>query len=258
MTYVLGIVLGLVAGFACGIGGVTATIVAAPILMAVLGMPAYEATSIGLLTDIVSAGSATASYARKGHVDFKSGTLMLILILVFTVVGSWLGSMLPNLVLGHGIVAVSALSGLFFIVFSKGSEGMVGDFMQRFAKHQKLLMVLASIWVGLICGSLGMGGGAMVLMILSYILCYEMKDALGTSLLITIFVATVALVSHVLIGELPPVGLALTVAASAFVGSKIAALVALRVEQITLNRIIGGIMIGVAVLSWILGLRPSA
>ena len=57
--------------------------------------------------------------------------------------------------------------------------------------------------IGLICGFVGAGGGMMMLLILTSVLGYELKTAVGTSVFIMAFTAFTGAVSHFMIVGAP-------------------------------------------------------
>lgn len=61
--------------------------------------------------------------------------------------------------------------------------------------------------VGLICGFCGAGGGMMMLMVLTMLLGYELKTAVGTSVFVMTFSALTGAISHFALGDTPPIRL---------------------------------------------------
>lgn len=61
--------------------------------------------------------------------------------------------------------------------------------------------------VGLICGFFGAGGGMMMLMVLTMLLGYELKTAVGTSVFVMTFSALTGAISHFALGDTPPIRL---------------------------------------------------
>ena len=56
-------------------------------------------------------------------------------------------------------------------------------------KTRVIQSILCGTVIGLICGSVGAGGGMMMLLILTSVLGYELKTAVGTSVFIMTFTA---------------------------------------------------------------------
>ena len=96
--------------------------------------------------------------------------------------------------------------------------------------------------VGFICGFIGAGGGMMMLLVLTSVLGYELKTAVGTSVFIMTFTAFTGAVSHVAIGGGLDV-FALTVCVVVtLLGARIAAVFANRASAKALNRVTGVVL----------------
>ena len=93
LAVVVGVGVGIVVG-ALGVGG---GILAVPVLVFLLGMPAHSATASSLIIVLITALASLPHHARHGNVDWRNG-------LVFagvSVVGAVLGSRLSALVPAH-------------------------------------------------------------------------------------------------------------------------------------------------------------
>ena len=112
--------------------------------------------------------------------------------------------------------------------------------------------VLSGIVVGFICGFVGAGGGMMMLLLLTGILGYELKTAVGTSVFIMAFTAFTGAASHFAIGGMPDVWCLLLCVASTLLWARIAAKFANKASAATLNRatgvvltVLGGVILAV-------------
>lgn len=106
-------------------------------------------------------------------------------------------------------------------------------------KKRFIQSVLCGILIGFICGFIGAGGGMMMLLILTSVLGYELKTAVGTSVFIMTFTALTGAVSHFMIGGAPDVWALVFCIASTLLWARIAALFANKAKPITLNRATG-------------------
>ena len=68
------------------------------------------------------------------------------------------------------------------------------------AQKRAVQSVVCGVLIGFICGFIGAGGGMMMLLILTSVLGYELKTAVGTSVFIMTFTALTGAVSHFMIG----------------------------------------------------------
>lgn len=91
----------------------------------------------------------------------------------------------------------------------------------------------------------------MMLLILTSVLGYELKTAVGTSVFIMTFTALTGSVSHFAIGGLPDLWCLLFCVASTLLWTRIAAKFANKASAITLNRATGAVLavLGVAILT---------
>ena len=124
-------------------------------------------------------------------------------VLVFTVMGSYISKLVPSTTMGNFSVFMAVLLGIKFIVkpvmTTKGGMAAAGP------KKRVIQSVLCSILIGFICGFIGAGGGMMMLLILTSVLGYELKTAVGTSVFIMTFTALTGSMSHFAIGGKPNV-----------------------------------------------------
>ena len=104
--------------------------------------------------------------------------------------------------------------------------------------------------VGFICGFVGAGGGMMMLLVLTSVLGYELKTAVGTSVFIMSATALTGSVSHFVIGDLPDMEALIICIISTLIFAQVAAFLANKASPIVLNRVTGSILVilGVAIL----------
>ena len=106
--------------------------------------------------------------------------------------------------------------------------------------------------IGLICGFVGAGGGMMMLLILTSVLGYELKTAVGTSVFIMAFTAFTGAVSHFMIVGAPDWTVFILCIVFTLIGARIAARFANKATPETLNRATGVILVilGIVVLGF--------
>lgn len=105
--------------------------------------------------------------------------------------------------------------------------------------------------VGFICGFVGAGGGMMMLLLLTGVLGYELKTAVGTSVFIMAFTAFTGAVSHFAIGGMPDMLCLIFCVLFTLLWARIAAKFANKASAITLNRAVGVVLtiLGAAILT---------
>ena len=102
--------------------------------------------------------------------------------------------------------------------------------------------LLCGALIGFICGFIGAGGGMMMLLILTSVLGYELKTAVGTSVFIMAFTAFTGAVSHFTIGGIPDIPALLLCILFTLIGARLAARFANKASAKTLNRATGGVL----------------
>ena len=180
-------IAGIGAGLGTGFAGMSAAAVISPMLITFLGMPAYEAVGIALASDVLASAVSAYTYGKNKNLDIRNGMVMMITVLAFTLFGSWIASRVPNTTMGSFSVFMTLLLGIKFIVkpvmTTKEAMATVST------KKRVIQSVISGMIVGFICGFIGAGGGMMMLLILTSVLGYELKTAVGTSVFIMTFTA---------------------------------------------------------------------
>lgn len=192
------LIAGAGAGFGTGLAGLSAAAVISPMLITFLGVNAYEAVGIALASDVLASAASAYTYKKNKNIDVKNGLIMLASVLIFTFVGSFAASFLPQATMGGFSMFMTLFAGLKFIfrpVMSAKESNIT-----RSRRKAAVQSVVCGIGVGLVCGFVGAGGGMMILLVLVSVLGYELKTAVGTSVFIMTFTALTGAVSHFVIG----------------------------------------------------------
>ena len=107
---------GMGAGLGTGFAGMSAAAVISPILITFLHMDPYMAVGIALSSDVLASAVSAYTYGKNKNLDVKNGLLIMLSVLVFTVVGSYIASLLPSRTMGSFSVFMTFLLGVKFIV----------------------------------------------------------------------------------------------------------------------------------------------
>ena len=240
---------GIGAGLGTGFAGMSAAAVISPMLITFLGLPAYEAVGIALASDVLASAVSAYTYGKSGNLDIRNGLVMMAAVLTFTLVGSWTASLVPNTTMGNFSVIMTFFLGIKFIVrpVMTTKETMSGVSQ----KKRIIQSVISGIMVGFICGFVGAGGGMMMLLLLTGVLGYELKTAVGTSVFIMAFTAFTGAVSHFAIGGMPDMLCLIFCVLFTLLWARIAAKFANKASAITLNRAVGVVLtiLGAAILA---------
>lgn len=249
-TIIVTFFAGMGAGLGTGFAGMSAAAVISPILITFLGIDPYTAVGIALSSDVLASAVSAYTYGKNKNLDIKNGLIMMVSVLIFTVVGSYISSLVPSATMGNFSVFMTFLLGIKFIVrpVMTTKEAMQGVS----AKKRAMQSVICGIIIGFICGFIGAGGGMMMLLILTSVLGYELKTAVGTSVFIMTFTAFTGAVSHFAIGGLPDPAVWILCIIFTLIWARIAAVLANKATPKTLNRATGVILVvlGVVVMAF--------
>lgn len=241
LNTIIYIIAGLGAGIGTGLAGLSAAAVISPMLVTFLDFNAYSAIGIALASDVLASAASAYTYKKNGNLNVKDSLPMLFTVLIVTVIGSYIASLLPNSTLGSFSVYMTALLGVKFLVkpVMNTKEANANK-----TKKQKLIQsVLCGIIIGFICGFVGAGGGMMMLLILTSVLGYELKTAVGTSVFIMTFTALTGAVSHFTIdGSRIDLYALIMCISFTLIGAKGSAVFANKTDAKTLNRVTGAVL----------------
>lgn len=235
--FIICFIAGIGAGLGTGFAGMSAAAVISPMLITFLGMNAYEAVGIALASDVLASAVSAYTYGKNKNIDIRNGFVMMIAVLLFTFVGSWVASMVPNKAMGGASTVMTLFLGIKFIVkpvvTTKESMGIVDT------KKRIIQSILCGSAVGFICGFVGAGGGMLMLLLLTSVLGYELKTAVGTSVFIMTFTALTGAGSHFMIGGMPDLWTLVICVASTLLWARVAAKFANKASPLVLNRATG-------------------
>ena len=232
---------GMGAGLGTGFAGMSAAAVISPMLITFLNIEPYTAVGIALSSDVLASAVSAYTYGKNKNLDIKNGIIMMCSVLVFTVVGSYISSLVSSQTIGGFSVFMTFLLGIKFIVRPVMTTKEAMDNISP--KKRAVQSVICGIIIGFICGFVGAGGGMMMLLILTSVLGYELKTAVGTSVFIMAFTALTGAVSHFAIGGMPDVTVWVLCIVFTFIWARVAAVFANRAEPKTLNRATGVILV---------------
>lgn len=250
-TVIICFIAGVGAGLGTGFAGLSAAVVITPLLVAFLDIDFYVATAIALASDVLASLISAIVYGTKKNIDFKNAIVMMIFVILFTVVGSFVANFVNKAVNNRDImnlfpVVITMAMGLKFIL--KPIKTTKESQKEKSKRRRFIESMLCGIYIGFLAGFAGAGGGMMLLFALTILLKYELKTAVGTSVLIMSLTAFTGAMTHFI-----------TIAADStmsvrwevlimciiftFIFANIGSLIANHVSNITLNRTTGIILI---------------
>lgn len=276
----LALLIGVAIGVALGALGGGGSILTVPALVYLLGESAPDATTASLVIVGVTSAIAAISYARERQVRWGAGLVFAGAGVLATLGGSHLNRAVPEPVLLLSFAALMIIAGVAMLIKSRPAAGRgrassqplvsvtigggqresegdsqrwpgpAAEAERRTDGSRRLLMIaqlaVAGLLVGFLTGFLGVGGGFLIVPVLTVAFGYRMNVATGTSLLIISLNSAVALASragqqdHVDWAVIVPVTIA------AIGGSLLGKRVAARLPSRVLSRVFAVLIIAVA------------
>ncbi len=238
------VLLSGVIGLALGIFGGGGSILAVPVLVLVTHLA--PAGAVGTSLAMVGTTSLIASYAhhRQGVVKPRVALLFGLSGVVTAFLGAKLTGLVPGTVIMHAFTGLMLLIGIGML-FGKdrlaAAPGKVPRGAPRLAAS-----VVAGASVGLVTGFLGVGGGFLVVPALIAFAGLDMREAVGTSLLVIAINSAAGFIGHLGGGHLD-VSLIAALTVAAIAGALVGERFARRVSTSKLRRGFGLVVVGVAV-----------
>ena len=229
LALVFGLVIGLVVG-AVGGGG---AILALPVLVYVLGEPVGPASTASLIVVAVAAAVGAGMRVRDGHVCWRMAAGFALP----AAAGALAGALANNAVSGKALILTFVPVMLIAAAATwrrAGTDprGAGGDCPE--VPLGKL--AAGGVGVGLLTGFFGVGGGFMILPVLTLWFGVGFRRAVATSLVIITFTGLAALASHLIAGAAPPVGITAALALATMAGAVGGSAIAEKLPQAALGR----------------------
>jgi len=243
-SLVSSLLLSGVIGLSLGIFGGGGSILAVPVLVLVTRLA--PAAAVGTSLAMVGTTSLIASYShhRRGQVKFNVALLFGLSGIVTAFLGAKLTGLVSGSVIMRAFVALMLVVGVGMLL-SKGRMGTADANATR-GRSRPIASVLAGAGVGLVTGFLGVGGGFLVVPALIAFAGLDMREAVGTSLLVIAINSAAGFVGHLGGGQLN-FSLITLLTAAAVVGALVGERVARQISTTKLRRGFGLIVIVVGV-----------
>lgn len=234
---VLALLAGALVGLALGSLGAGGSILTVPALIYLLGFSPAEATTAALIIVIVTSLTALLAHARAGAVRWRAGLLFAAAGLLPAAAAGLLSAHLPATVLTLAFAAFAVLAGLRMLRQRTPSED---------AKASAPRAAGAGAALGAVTGFLGVGGGFLAVPALVAALAVPMSAAVGTSLLVIIANALVALAARASTEVALDWALIMPFIATAVLGAWDGKRLSAKVRPAVLQRVFGTLLLTVA------------
>jgi len=205
----LGIGIGIISSM-LGIGG---GIIVVPLLVVLLAVNPRSASAISLLGGMFVATSSTVSYSRQvpRPTMVKIGLLLTLVTVPGSILGAWLASYLEgvsDMAVRYVFAAVLFPIALKMVFPAKKKESgnvaseLVAFRASRIGLHTIALTLMGSLIAGVLSGLLGLGGGAIVVPLLTFVMHMPMHGAVATSMLTMVFTTFSGTFTNIFLGEM--------------------------------------------------------
>jgi len=239
------IVSGFFSGLFLGMGSGTTGAILITSLTVVLGHSIHQAIGTSLLIDCLIGLIAGILYFRKNNTNLRPALVIGICGAIGSFLGSQFTSQTPELALILLLSTLLILLGISFL--AKGLHINI-EFVRTkmkvhtLKKYTLVVFILFSIIAGFGSGFTGMGIGGILALVLLLFLEYDLVTAIGTSLLLLVFISGAGAVGHILKNEIiyPIVFMA---GVSAAVGAVTGSMYAQKINEEKLGRLIGCIIL---------------
>ena len=172
----LSVLIGLIMGL-LGAGG---SIMTTPLFLYVEHMPPVEAIASSLIVVAVATAFGLIGHGMRGHMQWRTGFIFGISGMLSAFVGGQVGSELPSEILLFTFSLIMAVTGIAMI---RRRNNLETETTHRPITHR---LILNGALVGFITGTVGVGGGFMVVPALVLFGGLAIKDAIATSFVIGI------------------------------------------------------------------------
>ncbi|MBX0330927.1 sulfite exporter TauE/SafE family protein [Oscillochloris sp. ZM17-4] len=189
-TTLLSIFLGALIGIALGTLGGGGSILTVPALVYLLGQDPHAAVTGSLVIVGLNALAGATIHNRSGHVRLRAA-------LMFGVTGlltAFLGARLSSFLSGPLLLVLFAV--LMLVVAVIMLRGGAGKGEVNLTPPVWWQVLLAGSAVGFLTGFLGVGGGFLIVPALVLVLHMDMRDAVGSSLVVIALNSMAGLLGH--------------------------------------------------------------
>ena len=241
LEFVLGVLTGLAAGVMSGLFGIGGGTVMTPAVQVLLGTPPIIALATPLPAIFPTAITGAWTYRQGGQLDERAAAW----IVGPGILGAIAGALLTDVIDTDLLLIVTAL--LLAREAAKILQGAARrDAAGEPSEGTPMQLAAIGLTAGFVSGLLGVGGGIIIVPLLSGILRMPLKRALGTSLLAIVALVIPGTIVHAALGHIDwAIFAALTV--GAVPGARIGARLALGTRERTLRLLVGSFLLVVAV-----------
>lgn len=250
------LILGLAVGLIISLLGVSGSVFVVPILLLFFSTSIYSAIGTSLFIDMVGATITALWYFRQEKVDLSATFLLILTALVGSQIGVLVAvntgeASLSNLVcfifIGIGVIILLRTRKQLENAETLDSSKVIFKSEQQ----KRIVISLIGLFIGLMSGIFGAGGGMMIIFVLLVIFQYPPHLAVGTATAIMAFIAFSGVIGYSIQGSINfEYGLIISI--GTVVSGSVGSVFSGRLNETTLRIIMGVIFILVGILTLLL------
>ncbi|MXW42991.1 MAG: sulfite exporter TauE/SafE family protein [Acidimicrobiia bacterium] len=209
--------VGVASGFLSGLFGVGGGILMVPCMVLLLGMDQRQATGTSLGAMVLISAAGLSGFIWNDSVAYAPGLLIFAGSAIGVIAGTWLLNRLPMSVLQAGFAVLLLLTAVRFLAAGAGGDGHSGITLWL-----ALGYVVCGLATGLLSGTMGVGGGIIMIPVMILLFGFVPPAAKGTSLLVIFPTSILGTLRNRRSGNIHPklsVLVGISGVASAFVGA---------------------------------------
>lgn len=245
-----------IAIYALGVGtissmvGIGGGIFNTPLLMIIFLLSAQVAPATALVAALFLAVASTFAYWRQNPrpIIAKAGFFLAITTTPGSLIGVFLRTLIENdyvlrLIFGLSLMPI-AIKMLFAVKREKGNiVSELADYSISDIADKRLVISLFGAFIGgVAAGSLGIGGGAIIVPVLSILMRLPMHAAVATSMFTMVFTASAGTAMNLVSGYINPY-YAISLGLGMLIGAQVGARLACKINSVQLKRVFGLILV---------------
>ncbi len=245
-----------IAIYALGVGtissmvGIGGGIFNTPLLMIIFLLSAQVAPATALVAALFLAVASTFAYWRQNPrpIIAKAGLFLAITTTPGSLIGVFLRTLIENdyvlrLIFGLSLMPI-AIKMLFAVKRERGDiVSELADYSISDIADKRLAISLFGAFIGgVAAGLLGIGGGAIIVPVLSILMGLPMHAAVATSMFTMVFTASAGTAMNLVSGYINPY-FAISLGLGMLIGAQVGARLACKVNSVQLKRVFGLILV---------------
>ena len=241
-------VFGFLIGILASMTGVGGGVFIVPILTFFYGFVVNAATGTSSATIIFTAIASTFNYAKQKRVYYKTGLILVITTAPGAYIGAWFATIIEGPLLGivFGVFLILVAAHTIISLIRKKTQEKAQNVKtdMELVKSGKTIAfgVGLGLFGGIASGLLGIGGGTLIVPIMTFALGMPIHYATATSMFTMIF-TSISAVTKYYQSNLINFPVALTLAAGSIIGAQVGAYTSKKISGRNLTLIFGIILL---------------